>query len=599
MQTIKRRKSLQYGGSSLLAVGLIVMLASWQQIAADSKSDEKQQTTNVDDLSSVVDTNVPQQLRVAGKHRYSVKVSLTLKDKLKPVSGPIYLVVQGTGIDTLAADKADGFTSDDEPYVLMLSPSQKLSAVKPMVSQEISFQSDSALRSTTRREFNLEYRLTREISQPEFDVVEPRTPRTGSTAKLPGIGGRTSSTRGTDTDTDKKGSQPKAQSPTEVGETKPGESEREPFTLKPNIDDEELKRVIALQDKSTPELIKKSGVIGTATGVNVDGDLVIRVYTSRLGIDKDLPESLGGIAIEPKVVGRFRTSFQAPQDKRGRAGFPGQPSIGGGFLATPEVPEVEDPQKFFPRPVPIGVSGFNLTFNGCAAGTIGCRLIGEDGTLYALSNNHVFADENDAPIGDPILQPAPADDDLAINCAPNTANTIGRLAAFIPLNFATGSSNTVDAAIAIVTAGTLDRRTPEGAYGTPNSSTVAPSLGMKVQKMGRTTGFTSSRVTAINASSFVGYSNGLAFFVGQIEFTKPLLVDDGMGNITVVFDEFGAGGDSGSLIVTTGGKNPVGLLFAGSVFTVLGNPIDNVLDQLSDEIGQSLSIDGSRPNNRR
>jgi hypothetical protein len=253
---------------------------------------------------------------------------------------------------------------------------------------------------------------------------------------------------------------------------------------------------------------------------------------------------------------------------------------------------------YFPRPVPIGVSGFNLTFNGCAAGTIGCRLVGEDGTLYALSNNHVFADENDAPIGDPILQPAPADDDLAINCAPNTNNAIGRLEAFIPIDFSAGNVNFVDAAVAVVTAGTLGRSTPEGAYGTPNRSTVQPALGMKVQKMGRTTGFTSSRVTAINATSLVGYTNGLALFIDQIEFTKPLIIDDG-SDIIVVFDEFGAGGDSGSLIVSTGGKNPVGLLFAGSLFLVLGNPIDNVLDALSNQLGQTVRVDGAPANNRR
>ena len=151
--------------------------------------------------------------------------------------------------------------------------------------------------------------------------------------------------------------------------------------------------------------------------------------------------------------------------------------------------------------------------------------------------------------------------------------------------------------MARVTAATLSNRTPKGAYGTPNSKTVAARLGMKVQKMGRTTSLTTGRVTAVNSAVLVGYSAGLAFFVNQIEITKPIIVIDARtGSITISFEPFSAGGDSGSLIVTTYGKNPVGLLYAGSIFVTVANPIDLVLDAVGKELGKKVMIDGSQPN---
>ncbi len=57
-----------------------------------------------------------------------------------------------------------------------------------------------------------------------------------------------------------------------------------------------------------------------------------------------------------------------------------------------------------------------------------------------------------------------------------------------------------------------------------------------------------------------------------------------------------AGGDSGSLIVTQIGNNPVALLFAGSDSVTFGNPIGQVLDLLAMELGLptgTLHIDGA------
>ena len=94
-------------------------------------------------------------------------------------------------------------------------------------------------------------------------------------------------------------------------------------------------------------------------------------------------------------------------------------------------------------------------------------------------------------------------------------------------------------------------------------------------KYGRTTSQTKGRVTAINVIVNIGYNSGVARFVNQI------VIEPG---------SFSAGGDSGSLIVTEikrgNGGEPVGLLFAGSSFVTIANPIDAVLDHYG------VSIDG-------
>ncbi|MGH3372784.1 MAG: fibronectin type III domain-containing protein, partial [Nocardioidaceae bacterium] len=59
--------------------------------------------------------------------------------------------------------------------------------------------------------------------------------------------------------------------------------------------------------------------------------------------------------------------------------------------------------------------------------------------------------------------------------------------------------------------------------------------------------------------------------------------------IAVTPDSFSAGGDSGSLIVTQGGNEPVALLFAGGDGRTIGTPIDTVLQRFG------VTVDGSTP----
>ncbi len=221
--------------------------------------------------------------------------------------------------------------------------------------------------------------------------------------------------------------------------------------------------------------------------------------------------------------------------------------------ATTKDGPVEDP--IGPRPAPIGVSTGHPNIT---AGTIGCRVIDGEGNVYALSNNHVYADENRASIGDNVLQPGPYDG------GEDPRDAIGTLYDFEPINFHPRARNTIDAAIALSDTDNLDNATPSDGYEIPSSTTVSAIIGQSVQKYGRTTGMTSGVITAINATVRVGYDSGTARFINQI------IIEPG---------GFSAGGDSGSLIVTNNEScNPVGLLFAGSSTVTVANPIDDVLN---------------------
>jgi len=274
------------------------------------------------------------------------------------------------------------------------------------------------------------------------------------------------------------------------------------------------------QEKHTAKLMEKKGVVGTAIGIDeANEDEAVVLVLLEHGNVPDIPARLDGVKVKKEVTGKIYA--------------------------------LADPTARFPRPVPIGVSTGHPDIT---AGTIGCRVTDGTGNVYALSNNHVFANENLASLGDDVIQPGPYDGGTVPN------DIIGTLADFEPIVF--GGNNTMDAAIVFCTTDTLGAATPEDGYGTPSSDAVAPASRMKIMKYGRTTGFTNSRITGTNATVEVGYDTGVAIFVGQIYIRSR---------------SFSAGGDSGSLIVTENGKNPVGLLFAGSSNSTIANPILPVL----------------------
>lgn len=302
-----------------------------------------------------------------------------------------------------------------------------------------------------------------------------------------------------------------------------------------------LEQAIAAQERHTDALLGIQGVVGTAVGLAADGTPVVLVLTERAGV-AGLPTRLDGVPVDVRVTGKIEALHHRPGHEAGDTG------------GTTKL----SPKSRWPRPVPIGISTGNEF--SCSAGTIGARV--KSGTsVYALSNNHVYALENSAPYGSRVLQPGRYD----TSCAVDPNNVIGTLSAFVPIVFSTTADNTVDAAIALSSAANLGNSTPSDGYGTPKSATVEALLNQIVKKYGRTTKLTRGQVVAINATINVGYSSGTARFVDQIGIlgSKPFI----------------RSGDSGSLVVTDSGANPVGLAFASSATGyAFANEIGNVLN---------------------
>jgi len=311
-----------------------------------------------------------------------------------------------------------------------------------------------------------------------------------------------------------------------------------------------VQAVMAVQNRHTPDLMDMPEVVGTATGLNEAGRPAILVFTKNAVEAGMIPGRLEGVPVVVKVTGEIVAMPRKPKADR-----PAKDRV--------------DPTARFDRPVPIGVSTGNE--DECSAGTIGARVTDGMGKVYALSNNHVYALENNASNDSDVLQPGRYD----TNCLLNADDVIGTLAAFVSIDFDRGD-NTVDAAIALSSMDNLGNSTPSDGYGTPKSAAVKANLNDVVQKYGRTTSLTKGTVTGINAEVFVGYSSGTARFVNQIAVysRKPFIKP----------------GDSGSLLVTKTGLNPVGLLFAGSATGkyAIANPIDVVLDRFD------VTIDGEQ-----
>jgi hypothetical protein len=199
-----------------------------------------------------------------------------------------------------------------------------------------------------------------------------------------------------------------------------------------------------------------------------------------------------------------------------------------------------------PRPVPCGceIGPAESRF----VGTLGCLVLAKNG-LYILSNNHVLANENELQDGAPILQPGPQ--------GQYPADRIGVLDGGYPrIDFSPGAVNEVDAALALTSYGGDgydDLVDPTFADGTVMSEDmVQPALFMNVHKIGGRTGHTFGQINTVNAKPQqpIGYNHGTAYFSGMM-----FIVGQGM--------LFSDRGDSGSLILTVGTNQPVGLLVGG------------------------------------
>jgi len=285
---------------------------------------------------------------------------------------------------------------------------------------------------------------------------------------------------------------------------------------------------IRAAERHTPALMQRPGVVGTGVGLDEDGRPSVRLFLVH-GQVRDLPTRLDNVPVSRVVTGYFVPR----QDRTART-----------------------------RPAPIG---FSVGHPDITAGTLGARVT-NGSQVFILSNNHILANNNNASLGDAALQPGPFDG----GSQPN--DVIGTLHDFEPISF--DSNNQMDAAIALVNGNDISGATPETAgYGAPSTNTVSATVGMGVQKYGRTTGHTFGTVAETNVTVSVCFETRGPFTCAR----SATFV----GQFTVTDGSFSSGGDSGSLIVTASGNNPVGLLFAGSSTRTIANPIQVVLDRFN------------------
>ena len=309
-------------------------------------------------------------------------------------------------------------------------------------------------------------------------------------------------------------------------------------SLRPDAKSPLLAKAIAAQKIRAATWRNAPGIVGSGIGMTLSGQPVIEVFTTRRGVA--LPETLGGFRVQPVVTGMI-----VPRSATLR----------------------------YPRPVPIGVSTGLADF---ATGTLGARVT--NGTnVYVLSNNHVLAGVDMANIGDHILQPGPIEDGGV-----DPDDLIATLADAQQIDFS-GAPNTMDAAIALTTTADVGTSTLPDGYGSPSSTTLPAAVGMPVQKYGRTTGYTTGSVNAVNVDVDVCYfplTETICFPGFEAHYTNQFSVPDGAV-------PFSASGDSGSLLVTQGSNNPVGLLFAGGDGLTIANPIGPILQRFN------VAIDGA------
>ena len=222
-----------------------------------------------------------------------------------------------------------------------------------------------------------------------------------------------------------------------------------------------------------------------------------------------------------------------------------------------------------------GVSGGNVndaSRSFCCSGTLG-SLVTDGTNQYILSNNHVLGRSDGATAGEDISQPGLIDNGCRV------ATLVADFTIASPL----GSN--VDAAIAQLRPDTMDSTGFIEDIGVPSRSVVAPSVGLSVAKSGRTTGFTTGTISSINTSVSVQYQGGCnSGKKFTVSYTNQVVINS---------STFSAGGDSGSLIVSNSGHNPVALLFAGSSTSTIGNPVGLVLSRLSSVLGRTLTFVGS------
>jgi hypothetical protein len=243
-----------------------------------------------------------------------------------------------------------------------------------------------------------------------------------------------------------------------------------------------------------------------------------------------------------------------------------------------------DPFRVRLRPAPGGASISRVPVGGVLdVGTLGTACIArgeaQPREYYLLSCNHVLANHNFAKVGDPILQPG------SLDGGTNPGDVIGTLAEWVDIKFCvptnTGYScdvNYVDAAIARCRIDDVNREIHWIGYprrsqpqGTP---AIAPQIGMRVQKMGRTTGYTRGEIVGLN-------------HYHQLDILTPIGMQKAAYGHQIRTTMMSGFGDSGALVCEMNYGVAIGMVAAGSKSATLLNDIKEVESALGVRIAHA------------
>ncbi|KEI10486.1 hypothetical protein Z957_01750 [Clostridium sp. K25] len=281
--------------------------------------------------------------------------------------------------------------------------------------------------------------------------------------------------------------------------------------------------------------LNKSNVVGIGCGYKIKNGFYTNQLCIQVFVSKKLP------------LNELNTNDLIPSIYKG---IPTDIKETGGFTACSLTQKI--------RPTPGGYSISN-EYNNEYSGTLGC-LVTDNKDLFLLSNSHVLAIFNQAPLGTKIIEPS---NEFGGN--PKT-DTIATLVRYIKIRFIENYDmpfNYTDCGIAKI----IDKSlvSPEIALTGIPKGVSNPKLNQPIKKVGAISELTTGVITSIHNTLTVNYHDikKSAIFKEQI-FTSFMAEH----------------GDSGAILLDQS-NNVIGLLMSGSKNTSVFNPIDTVLKQLN------------------
>ena len=270
-------------------------------------------------------------------------------------------------------------------------------------------------------------------------------------------------------------------------------------------------------------VLDKPGVVGVGVGLNKAGKAVIQVYKLKDDVAGIPSDELEGVAVEQFARAASSRERCRPTASRVRC-----------RSASRQVSRTSRPGR-----------------SVCASRTARTSTRCPTTTSSPASTRRASATRSS--------QPGVEDG----GCDP--ADRIGTLAGYQAIDF-NGGNNTMDAAIAVTSAANVGTATPADGYGAPSPSTTH-----RLDRPWR------CRSTAARRAFSRGPSQDATSPSTSVTSRSASSASRRRGSRTRSPSRpgpFSAPGDSGSLIVTQGGNQPVALLFAGGDGLTIGSPID-------------------------